>query len=204
MKIDLSKLRHERSAKDFPDIDLVEGEFVALKIVRSKFGLFMIWAGTILGIIGISFIWMFLISGWGGNTGLMVTLNSTALGYFNMIAVILYVVLLLAGIIGTIIYKSNFLFITNKRAIQKTQISLFASSTNIIELQSIEDVSFRQNGIIDYIVQLGTIRMSTVGDETTYTFPYVDTPRDEIKVITELIHRNKEQLKKPKIIQHSS
>ena len=37
--------------------------------------------------------------------------------------------------------------------------------------------------------------MSTVGDETTYTFKYVDTPTDELEKITHLVHMEKEKTK---------
>ena len=70
---------------------------------------------------------------------------------------------------------------------------LFTRSSNVIELSRIEDVSFKQNGFFDYIFRIGTIRMSTVGDETTYTFPFVDTPTDEVNLIAHLIHLAKER-----------
>ncbi|MBQ6605362.1 hypothetical protein IJH66_00005, partial [Candidatus Saccharibacteria bacterium] len=57
----------------------------------------------------------------------------------------------------------------------------------------IEDVSFKQSGIFDYLFKIGTIRMSTVGDETTYTFPFVDTPTDEVEMIAHLIHLSKDR-----------
>jgi hypothetical protein len=33
--------------------------------------------------------------------------------------------------------------------------------------------------------------MSTVGDETTYTFPWLDTPNDEVNTISHLVYENK-------------
>lgn len=38
--------------------------------------------------------------------------------------------------------------------------------------------------------------MSTVGDETTYTFKYVNTPKEELDMITHLVHMEKEKTKR--------
>jgi hypothetical protein len=187
MKSDLAKIHHARSTQEFPDIDLEADEWVVLHITRSKIGLIFIWAAEILGFAVLTVAIILLIIGGDNALGL----NPAAVGYLHLIIVALYAILIVSGIVGTVIYRSNHLFITNSRAIQKTRPSLFVNSTNIIDLKSIEDVSFRQAGILDHILKLGTIRMSTVGDETTYTFPFVDTPRDEIKTITHLIHRIK-------------
>lgn len=192
MKRDLAKIHHARSAKDFPEIDLEENEWVVLHIVRSKIGLILIWAGEIAGFILLTIALVLLLTGDTSALGL----NQTAIGYLYIIIFALYALLAVSGILGTVIYKSNHLYITNHRAIQKSRPSLFVNSTNIIDLQGIEDVSFRQAGLMDQIFKLGTIRMSTVGDETTYTFKYVDTPRDEIKTITSLIHKIKNKTTK--------
>ena len=90
--------------------------------------------------------------------------------------------------ISTKVYKGNRLYVTNKRLIHYEQTSLTAKSVNTIDLVSVEDVSFKQKGLIDQIFQLGSLRMSTVGDETTYTFKYAAKPTDEIETISYLIH----------------
>jgi len=189
MKEDLIKLRHARSAKDFPEIDLEEGEFVELAIRRSKKGLILIWAAEAVGFVVVSLILILFLNG-DGTSGIF-NLDEAAKGYLYLVIFVLYVALATSGLVGTFVYKNNLLVITNQRAIQKIRSNLLASSMNIIDLGSIEDVSFHKSGAFDYLFHLGTIRMSTVGDETTYTFPYVDTPRDEIKTISSLVHRVK-------------
>jgi hypothetical protein len=191
MKQDLEKLRHARSVKDFPEIDLEEGEFVELAIRRSKRGLILIWAAEVAGLIALTAI--LILFAVGGADGSIFNVNDAAKSYLYLIIFALYAVVIVSGLVGTFIYKNNLLVITNKRAIQKTRCNLLTSSTNIIELSSVEDVSFRKSGLFDYVFSLGTIRMATVGDETTYTFPFVDTPRDEIKTISSLVHKAKER-----------
>ena len=95
--------------------------------------------------------------------------------------------IIFGGIVGQSIYNQNQMYITNLRAIQKQRTSLFSNSTNIIKLSRIEDVSYHQTSLFEHIFSVGTLRMSTVGDETTYTFPYLSTPQDEIKEISHLV-----------------
>lgn len=176
-------LRNHSSTK------LESGEHIMLSIARAKIGLVLIWAGEFFGFIILTLILILFLN--GATSSSFIKITSAAQTYLYAIVFILYGVLFLTGIVGTKIYTSNHLYVTNKRVIQKTCTSLFNKSTNIIDLASIEDVSFKQSGIFEYIFKLGTIRLSTVGDETTYTFKYVDTPTDELEVILHLVHTAK-------------
>lgn len=195
MKKELLKLRHNRSRHDFPNLNLEEGEYVELLIRRSRIGLILIWTGEFLGFLVLTLSFIMLSR---SSTASFVVLDQSARAFLYLIIFILCGVLLITGLIGTKVYNGNHLFVTNKRLIQKTTLSLFSTSTNIIDLISIEDVSFQRNGILDYIFKIGTIRMSTVGDETTYIFKYIDTPTDELKIITHLVHIEKEKTKELK------
>lgn len=189
MKSDLAKLRHARSKKDFPDISLEENEYVVLKIKRSGIIPVLVWSGVILS--AIFFIVLNIIIA-NASTG-MFSMNSASKGFFSIVLDVVFGVVLIAALVSSNVYTSNKLFVTNKRIIQKTQASLFSSATNVIDLISIEDVSFKQTGLFEHILKIGTLRMSTVGDETTYTFKYVDTPIDELEVITHLVHVEKQE-----------
>ena len=175
MSTTLTDLRHARSAQDFPFLSLEDGEYVVLSIARSRLGLIFL----VLTLILLSF-------GSSSDSAL-----APATSVIRLIIFCLYGVLILTGVVGTKVYLDNKMYITNKRAIQISSNALFHKSTNIIELSRIEDVSYAQAGLLDYLFHMGTIRMSTVGDETTYTFRFVDTPTDEIKTITHLVHETK-------------
>ena len=111
----------------------------------------------------------------------------------SLIALIVFGAIIVVALISNHVYKGNILYITNKRLIQVSVSSLFSNSTNVIDLVSVEDVSFRQSGVFEKLFRLGTLRMSTVGTETTYTFKYIDTPQDELETITHLLHVEKDQ-----------
>ena len=191
MKSDLAKLRHARSVKDFPDINLEADEYMKLAICRSPIMIVLIWAGETLAIVGLFALLIFLQR--NSTSGPVFQLDQNGQSFLLLCIYVLMGVTLIAGLISTHVYRRNKIFITNKRLIQQTATSLFISSTNIIELVSIEDVSFKQSGIIDYIFKIGTLRMSTVGEETTYTLKYVDSPNNELEVITHLVHVEKER-----------
>ena len=191
MKTSLARIRHARSKQEFPFLPLEEGEYVELSIERSKLGLVLIWAGEIIAILGVLFIALTVLSSLNMNA--YVNVPGSAMPYFYMILISLILILIVSGVVGTKVYQGNQMFITNKRVFQNSMTGLFTRSLNVIELSRIEDVSFKQNGIFDYIFKIGTIRMSTVGDETTYTFPFVDTPTDEVNLIAHLIHLAKER-----------
>ena len=118
------------------------------------------------------------------------TINESSLHYLRLAILALYAIILFAGFVGQSIYEQNQMYITNLRAIQKQRTSLFANSTNIIKLSRIEDVSWRQKSLSDHILNIGTLRMSTVGEETTYTFPWLATPQDEVRTISHLVAEN--------------
>ncbi len=194
MKQELIKLHHARSAKDFPELKLEENEYVELAVQRSQLGLVFIWAAAGAGYAALLVAIVFLVFGSaGGATG---SLNGFAKSYLYLIILVLFGIITISALIGTKVYKGNRLYVTNKRLIHHCTSSLFSKSVNVIELVSIEDVSFKQDNIADHIFKLGTIRMSTIGDETTYTFRYVNTPKEELDMITHLVHTEKEKTKR--------
>ena len=195
MKTELAKVQHARSAKDFPEIDLEQDEHVVLHIRRSRIGVVFIWAMVALMVLALS-VTLILFASSNGTANNVFLMNEVSLRYLRLGIFALYIVFFFGGVVGQNIYNSNQIYVTNHRLIQKSRNSLFSHSTNIIELRRIEDVSFRQSSLIDNIFHIGMLRMSTVGEETTYSLKYVDTPRDEVKTISHLVYECK-QIKDP-------
>ena len=186
MKEDLVKLHHARSQKDFPGLNLEEGEYVELDIHRAPVGVGFIWALAALVVVVLTVATSMM---WSDRSAInTLGLNATAMAYLYLIIFILFGVTILAAIIATHVYKSNRLVISNNRLFHYQALTLFAKSTNVIDLSSIEDVSYHQVGIIDALLHIGTIRLSTVGDETTYTFKYANIPKTDLDSITHIVH----------------
>lgn len=188
---DLDQLRHARSAKIYPTLDLEDGEYVVLEIVRAKIVYILTWLVVILALIGLSSL-LFFLSG-DAMVGSMEILdfNAKTKYYFVMTFLVLYMSAIVLGLIASSVHRENRLYISNKRVIQNLRPNIFSNSTNIIDLRRIEDVSFRQNGLIQQLLGIGTIRMATVGDETTYTFRLTNSSREEMKTISHLIRKAK-------------
>lgn len=180
MDENLAKIRHERSKKDFPGLRLEEGEYVEFFFKRTKVVLGLICGATFAGLVVILLAF------------LLVLLNQDSIDEMgrNFLFFILFALLAAALIISMIairVYNGNRLYITNKHVMQMVMDSLVSTSINIIDLESVEDASFRQTSIWQKLFHYGTFRLSTVGDETTYTFPYSDISPTELKKVTELI-----------------
>ena len=191
MKAELSKVQHARSAKDFPEIDLEQDEYVVLHIKRSRAGVAFIWGIVAVMVVAMSLVLIFFSQNGAGIENTVFQLNDASMHYLRLAILLLYALFFFGGFVAQSIYNANHIYVTNRRVIQKSRSSIFANSTNIIELRRIEDVSFHQNSLIDHLCRFGTLRMSTVGDETTYTLKYVDTPHDEVKTISHLVYECK-------------
>lgn len=191
MDENLANIRHERSKKDFPALKLEDGEYVEFAFSRAKICYALIWGGVIGVSVVISLLFLFI-----NATNSADFNNVMGHNFLSLILGVIIVVAVLAGLVMTKIFSCNKMYITNRRAIQYVMISPVVTSKNVIDLSSIEDASFRQTSILQKIFKIGTLRLSTVGDETTYTLQYVDVlGGDELNSITKLIRSNKNKNK---------
>ncbi len=185
----LTKIRHARSRKDFPFLKLEDDEYVEFSFKRSRLCLMAIFGGVATGLVVILLAFLLVLLG-------QKTLDEMGRNFMYVILTCLIVAAMLMGLVALIVYRGNRLFITNKRAIQMVMKSPLATSVNMIDLQSIEDASFHQSGLMQKVFHYGTFRLSTIGDETTYTFPYSDISPSELKAVSKLITEAKLKLKK--------
>ena len=182
----LVKIRHARSKKDFPSLKLEDDEYVEFAFRRSKLCLMAIFGGVTAGLAMILLVFLLVLLGQN-------TLDEMGRNFMYIILTCLVVAALIIGLVALVVYKGNKMFITNKRVIQMVMKSPVATSVNIIDLVSIEDASFHQSGLMQKIFRYGTLRLSTVGDETTYTFPYSDIAPAELKAVSKLISEAKQR-----------
>lgn len=176
----LIKIRHERSKKDFPFLKLEDGEYVEHAFARARVCLFGIFGGVAAGLVVILFAFLIVLM-------TQSSLDPMGRNFLYTILTILIAVALLIGLVATMVYRGNKLFVTNRHVIQMVMKSPVATSLNIIDLPSIEDASFAQNGVLAKLFRYGTLRLSTVGDETTYTFPYSDISPEELRAVSKII-----------------
>ena len=176
----LTKIRHERSKKDFPKLKLDEDEYVEFVFRRSTACLLLILVGTALATIIILLAFLLTLIGQS-------FLDETGR---NFMFIVLAVLLVTTGFISFIsyeVFKNNILFVTNKKLTQKIMTSPSSNSTSTIDLFSVEDVSYHQHGILASLFNYGTLRFSTVGDETTYTFKFASVDSETIDSLVSLV-----------------
>ncbi len=184
----LAKIRNARSKKDFPFLKLEDDEYVEYAFSRAKICLFMIFGGVAGGLALI--LLMFLMILLGQNS-----LDEMGRNFMYIILACLVATAVIIGLISYTVYRGNRLFVTNKHVIQMIMKSTVSTSVNTIDLSSIEDVSFHQDGLMQRIFGYGTFRLSTIGDETTYTFPYSDVTSEELRAVSKLVTEAKEKAK---------
>lgn len=168
--------KHEESKRRYPHLNLSEGEVVLLDIKRHPIGLLLpVSAG---GVVALAIVAVLI----------LYPSNAEAVGLpsFGLFVFIASLLLILVGIgtyIAVWVYLRNQFYMTNESVIQEIQHSLFSKHEQTVSLGSIEDASFKQNGILQTMLNYGTVRLSTEGEETTYRFSFVENPRDQVAVI---------------------
>ncbi|MBR5647613.1 PH domain-containing protein [Candidatus Saccharibacteria bacterium] len=189
----LAQIRHGRSKKDFPFLKLEDDEYVEFALSRAKISLLITIGAIAVGLAVALVIFLFALLGQS-------TLDDMGRNFLYIILSALIIAAIIAAGVAVMIYRGNKLFITNKHVIQMMMSSPVATSMNIIDLSSIEDASFSQNGIMQKLFHYGTFRLSTVGNETTYTFTYSDISPVELKEVSKLISEAKKNKKSDEII----
>ena len=171
-------------------ISLETGERIVLEIKRTKIIPILIFAGACLASILLFALYILINAG----NSFVFALDTNGRAFFLLVIAIVLGTVWIATLISLNVYTTNKLFVTNKRLIQRVANSLFDTAMNVIDLVSVEDVSFKQAGLFEHLFEVGTLRMSTIGDETTYIFKYLDTPTDELETITHFVHIEKGEI----------
>ena len=186
MDENLAKIRHERSKKDFPGLKLEEGEYVEYAFRRAKVCLLMIIMGTAFGVIVVLLGFLLALMGQS-------MIDEMGKNFLYIILFALLAAAVIMGMIAMMTYNGNRLYVTNRRVVQLVMNSLVSSSRNVIDLPSVEDVSYHQDGIMQKLFGYGTLRLATVGDETTYTFKFSDISQDDLEGISKLVSEAKKK-----------
>jgi len=168
--------KHDESVKQYPEIKFSENEYVVIDIQRTIWGLALIWIAVIA-----IFVVILLFA------TIMVSIAESDPFTMFIIVTASGMVCLLGGAIGQYVFHRNFFIITNERAFMRIQNTPFSHHSQNIELEHVEDCSYSQNGLLQAILNFGTIRLSTVGDEQTYRFTFVTRPAEQFKIVNHVV-----------------
>lgn len=178
------QVKHDRSKRMYPFLNLSEGEYIISAVRRHPIGLIIPLAvGSLIIAIALSllinypaFVEALSITGPLADVGTMVA------------PLLLFCVLIGLGMfVVYYVYVNNKFFLTNESVIQEIQVTLFSRLEQTVSLANIEDASYTQQGIIQHIFNYGSIRLSTEGDETTYRFTFVANPKGHIATLNNAV-----------------
>lgn len=179
-----TKKRHERSTRLYPTLNLSENEYVISAVRRHPIGLII---PLVFGILLIT-IALTVLSNYTAIVELLAIQGQLAEVSAITIPLLLFCVIIGLGMfVVYYVYTNNKFFLTNESVIQEIQISLFAHHEQTVSLGNIEDASYSQAGIVQQIINYGSIRLSTEGDETTYRFTYVANPKQHIATLNNAV-----------------
>lgn len=181
---DEDRRRHDDSVANFRHLNLSEGEFVILDVKRHPIGLFAPVFATGIALVAV-LAGLIMYPADTATTGSLASLPSYDMVVLPMLLVAALIVL--GGSIAIWVYLQNHFYMTNESVIQEIQHSLFSRHEQTVSLGSIEDASFRQTGILQTMLDYGTVRLSTEGEETTYRFAYVKNPRRHVAILNNAI-----------------
>jgi hypothetical protein len=173
---------HETSKRKYPSINLSEGEHVIMDVRRHPIGLLapiLVSGGLIVALMAI----LFSLPAINENFGEVVIEPTLAIA-------LIIPLMLLVGIFGYIavwVYLQNRLLLTNESVIQEIQHTLFSKHEQTVSLGSVEDASFVQRGVLQAMFNYGTVRLSTEGEETTYRFHFVESPKRQVATLTNAV-----------------
>lgn len=176
--------KHEESCKKYPQLNLSEGEYIISAVRRHPIGLV-----PIIGFTGFMVLFCLVsipfYASYHTHAADASSLPSVAIA--AVVAILLSLLFIVGGYIAVYIYINNKFFLTNESVIQEIQLSLFSKHEQTVSLGSIEDASYYQKGVLQYLFNYGRIRLSTMGDETTYRFSYVTNPKQQIALLNNAV-----------------
>ena len=180
---DTVRLKHLQSMKVYPGLNLSEGEYVITSVKRHPIGLVI---PTVLGMFLMLFSLLFLAK-FDSIAGLV--FKNQRIGSESIVfPVVMFICMVfLTNYIIFSVYNKNKLFLTNESLIQHIQTTIFSKRERVISLMDIEDVSFTQKGVIQNIFNYGSIRLSTEGEGTTYSFSYANNPKETVTNLSNAI-----------------
>ncbi|MFZ2560213.1 MAG: hypothetical protein WAW91_01085 [Candidatus Nanoperiomorbaceae bacterium] len=175
--------KHNQSVEDYPFIQFLPQEYVAIDVARSNFGFFKNWlvplSTAILMVIALLVI---------GDTNLLNrSIKQDAFLAVLALGSIILLVSVCSAALATHIFRKNLLVVTTERVFRREQLTPFSFNDQEIELSHITNCSFSQNGIIQEIMSYGSIILKTIGDEANYRFNYVSDPDHQFQTINTVI-----------------
>ena len=178
------KKKHARSARIYPTLNLSDNEYVITAVRRHPIGLVI---PLTLGALIITIV-LILLSNYPAIVEALQIDGQLAQTSAVAVPMLLFSAFIALGMfVSYYVYINNKFYLTNESVIQEVQLSLFSRHEQTVSLGNVEDASYYQAGVLQDIFNYGTIRLSTQGDETTYTFRWTSNPKSRIAILNNAV-----------------
>lgn len=183
--------KHADSKRKYPQLSLSAGEYVIEEVKRHPIGIISIWVFVLF----LAAVIVAALSLYGlahdsiAHTLMIKTAVLPAAAILAVPGFLLIGLIILFGIVSTAVYQGNKFYVTSESVIQFVQTGLFNTKQQTVALINVEDCSSEQNGILEQMLNYGTLKLSTQGEETTYHFRLVANPKRIVNLVVDASER---------------
>jgi hypothetical protein len=150
------------------------GEQIVCVISRHPMGIIQQYIGATFAIIVASALVLFTVPG-------KASTDTQTLFYVSLFVLVLVLVAVLGG--ATRVYWENHWVVTSDSLTQVVQGSLFGAQVSSLSLESLEDISVDQHGMLPRMFNYGILKAETAGDHSKFQFPFCPNPTEEARKI---------------------
>jgi hypothetical protein len=183
--------KHQESKRAYPQLSLSAGEYVIEEVRRHPIGIVSIWVFVLfLVAVIVAALSLYGLAHDSIAHTLMIpakTLPSAAV--LSLPGFLIMALVVLSGVVSTIVYQGNKFYVTSESVVQFVQTSLFSTRQQTVALINVEDCSSEQTGILAQILNYGTLKLSTQGEETVYHFRLVANPKRIVNLVVDASER---------------
>lgn len=176
------KKKHDQSAREFPQLSLSDHEYVILNIHRHPIGLVVPVTMAIIftAIIGAAMVLL---------PEVLALMHMESVNHMGAYGVgIIALLFIWSGTYALYwVYDANTFFLTNESVIENTRLTIFSNNMQSVGLGDVVDVSCRQAGIIEHLLDYGTLEVGTENDDNTYVFSKVRSPNTQAAKVRDAV-----------------
>lgn len=175
--------------KHFNLIEFDPDESIVTEIRKDAVGLFMIFF-TGAFVVGISLMAAYFVATVNFESLLDMSGLDAMRGVLMTACLLMVIIALIGTFIGSFLYRSNVIYVTNEKIAQVLYTSLFHRKISQLSIGDVQDVTVAQKGILAHIFRYGTLVVETSGEQQNYTFTFVPDPYVKSKDIVGAHERN--------------
>lgn len=151
-------------------------ERVLCIVYQHPIGIILVYLMAIFGVIAAFLILSLYMSSLTGD-------NQSAYSILALSSIVIAIMVGLLMVIATVVYKRNKLTITERSVIQILQTTLLLKKVSQISLANVEDVTVEQKGVLANMLDFGTLKIETAGEQANFNFIFCQSPSRVAKII---------------------